>query len=85
MFSSAKLYKEIFRREHDCNTLYDLVRLASIYDKFSEDYIGTIDDADKIALIKNGKLAVLAITLYLYKKKLGIIKNFISKNVEKSK
>lgn len=83
MFSSAKLYKEIFRREHDCNTLYDLVRLASIYDKFSEDYIGTIDDADKIALIKNGKLAVLAITLYLYKKKVGIIKNFNSESLHK--
>ncbi|MCR5196507.1 MAG: AIPR family protein [Pseudobutyrivibrio sp.] len=83
MFSSSKLYKQIFMRKHDSNTLYDLVRMASIYDEFAEEFIASSDDADQIALIKNGKLSVLAVVIYLYKKQAGIIDNYMSDKLNK--
>lgn len=83
MFSSSKLYKQIFMRKHDSDTLYDLVRMAYVYDEFAEEFMSSSDDADQIALIKNGKLSVLAVVLYLYKKKLGIIENYASEKLNK--
>lgn len=83
MFSSSKLYKQIFMRKHDSNTLYDLVRIADVYDSFAEEYTSSSDDADQIALIKNGKLAVLAVTIYLYKKQAGIIERYTSEQLHK--
>ncbi len=83
MFSSGKIYKQIFMRKHDSNTLYDLVRMASVYDEFAEEYIVSSDDAEKIALIKNGKLSVLAVVMYLYKKQAGIIDNYTSEKLNK--
>ena len=83
MFSSSKLYKQIFMRKQDSDTLYDLVRMANVYDEFAEEYIASSDDADQIALIKNGKLTVLAVVIYLYKKQLGIIDNYTSEKLNK--
>ncbi len=83
MFSSNKLYTSIFKRKQDCNTLYDLVRIASVYDEFAEEYISKSDDVDQIALVKNGKLAVVAVIIYLYKKQQGIIDNYMSEGVHK--
>lgn len=83
MFSSSKTYKQIFMRKHDSNTLYDLVRMAAVYDEFSEEFIASSDDADQIALIKNGKLTVLAIAIYLYKKQSGLVDTYMSEQVHK--
>ena len=73
MFQSKKLYKSLFGRKHDYDTLYDLVRLADIYTEYSNNLIRKIDDLDKIGIVKNGKLTVLAIVCFLIKKERGII------------
>lgn len=83
MFSSSKLYNQIFRRNHDYNTLYDLVRIGNTYDEFLSEFILKNDDIDMIAVAKNGKLTVMAILLYLYKKKKGIVISFNSEQLHK--
>lgn len=83
MFSSSKLYNQIFMRKHDYNTLYDLVRIGNVYDDFLADYTTKTDDLDLIAVAKNGKLTVLAVLLYLYKKQQGIVNNYLSEQVHK--
>lgn len=83
IFSSGKLYNQIFRRKHDYDTLYDLVRLASAYDEFLSDFIIKIDNVNKIAVAKNGKFTVLAIIIYLYKKQKGYINSFNSDQLHK--
>lgn len=83
MFSSNKIYTMIFKRKHDYNTLYDLVRIANTYDDFCEDYIVKSDNADEIALVKNGKLTVLATVVYLFKCQHGIVDRFSSEKVHK--
>ncbi|MCM1091291.1 MAG: AIPR family protein [Muribaculum sp.] len=83
MFSSDKIYKQVYKRKHDYNTLYDLVRIANIYDEFAEDYTAALNEAEQIALVKNGKLTVMAIVFYLYKKQCGIVVNYLSDTVHK--
>lgn len=69
MFLSSKLYNQIYRRKHDYDTLYDLVRLGNEYDEFLSEYIIINDDVDKIAIAKNGKFIVLSVCIYLLKNK----------------
>lgn len=83
MFNSKLLYKNIFKREHDYNTLYDLVRLNYLYNEFTADYSKQTDDSDYIAIAKNGKLTVIAILTYLIKKERKIIDNYLSEGVYK--
>lgn len=83
MFSSSKLYNQIFRRRHDYDTLYDLVRIGNTYDEFLSKFIENNDNVDIIAVAKNGKLTVMAILLYLYKKQKGIVKSFSSDQLYK--
>lgn len=83
MFSAPKLYNQIFRRKHDYDTLYDLVRIGNTYDNFLSEFVEKNDDIDKIAVAKNGKLTVMAVLLYLYKKQKGIVHSFISDQVYK--
>lgn len=71
MYSSIKVYNQLFMREHDYDCLYDLVRLGNIYDTFLEQ--DTNMDIEKSALARNGKFTVLATLLYLYKKSKGIV------------
>lgn len=78
MFSSSKLYNQIFRRKHNYDTLYDLVRIGNTYDEFLSKFIENNDNVEIIAVAKNGKLTVMAILLYLYKKQKGIVKSFSS-------
>lgn len=78
MFSSKDVYQTIFHRNHDYNTLYDLVRLGDTYDtyvkKLAESAEG--DDAiERLSMAKNAKLSVLAVLCYLLKKKRGAIKD----------
>lgn len=68
IFSSDKVYNQIYKRKHDFDSLYDFVRIANIYDEFKLDYLIEEDDPKKIAVSQNGKFTVLAIIFYLYKK-----------------
>lgn len=83
MFSSGKVYKMLFGRTQDPNTLYDLVRIGNSYDEFVAKYVERINDLDKIAIAKNGKLAVLAILIYLCKQVKGIVKDSESEELRK--
>jgi hypothetical protein len=85
IFSSKKLYTQIFMRKHDYNTLYDMVRIAHIYDEFVEEFVPRSNDNDtqKIALMKNGKFTIISIAFYLYKKQQGIVDSYLSDKVRK--
>jgi len=83
MFSSNKVYKQLFFRKHDFNTLFDLVRIANVYDEFVSDYVSSIDDLDLIAIAKNGKFTVLSVLIYLYKKEIGLFTDYTSDAVHK--
>lgn len=83
MFSSSKLYNQIFKRKHNYDTLYDLVRIGNTYDEFLLKFIENNDDVDIIAVAQNGKLTVIAILLYLYKKQKRIVKSFSSDQLYK--
>lgn len=85
IFSSKKLYTQIFMRKHDYNTLYDIVRIAHIYNEFVEEFVAKSNENDtqKIALMKNGKFTIIAILFYLYKKQLGLVDSYLSDKVRK--
>lgn len=76
MFSSKDVYQTIFNRDHDYDTIYDLVRLGDTYDMFVRKLAETADSDDEIerlSMAKNAKLSVLAVLCYLLKKKRGVI------------
>ena len=76
IFSNTITYNKIFRRKDiDYNTLYDLVRLSSIYDEFATEFISKCSDMDYIAVVNNAKLSILAICVFLIKKQKRIISN----------
>lgn len=81
IFSSKKMYQQVFVRKFDFNTLYDLVRLGSIYDEYASRIIKETNDVDKIGIMKNGKLAILSIVCYLIKKQKGIVEDHTSEAV----
>lgn len=81
MFSSPKIYNQLFRRKMDCDTLYDLVRMGYIYDVYANETIKNEDDLELIAVIKNGKLTVLSTTIYLLKKEVNIVTDRFDDNV----
>lgn len=83
MFSSGKLYKQIFLRQHDYDTLYDLVRIGNTYDEFTTEYIKKTTDAEMISFVKNGKFTVLGVLIYCVKKQKGIVNDFESDQVYK--
>ena len=82
IFSSNRLYKQLFLRKHDYNTIYDLVKISNEYDEYASNSTDT-NDLDKIAAIKNGKLTILAVSIYLCKKKRGILYNSYSDELHK--
>ena len=77
------MYKQIFLRKFDCNTLFDLVKIGDIFDNYSNEVASTTEDLDTIAILKNGKFTILAIFVYLLKKQRGIIEDHSSKNLHK--
>lgn len=83
MFNSKQLYKTIFKKKHDYDTLYDLVRIGNIYTEFTNTYAKKEESSDKIAIVKNGKLTVLAILIYLLKKQRGLVDNYTSDDLHK--
>ena len=70
-------------RKHDYDTLFDLVRIGNVYDEFLTDYTTKTSDVDLIAVAKNGKLTVIAILLYMYKKKKGYIQDYTGEQLHK--
>lgn len=83
IFSSNKVYNQLFKKKHDYDTLYDLVRLGYIYDCYSDNIIKKENDLNIIAIIKNGKLTILAITIYLLEKERKIIDNYYDESLHK--
>lgn len=73
MFSSGKVYNQLFRRKYDFDTLYDLVRMNAIYEEFAEEFAAQSTNVEKIAVANNGKLSILAAVIYLYKRGKGLI------------
>lgn len=83
IFSTERIYNQIFRRSHDYNTLYDLVYLGEKYNNFADDYVAQTNDVNRIAAVKNGKYIVLAVALYMYKKETGILNDASSDQLHK--
>lgn len=86
MFSSKNDYKSIYLRKHDFDTIFDLVKLAYVYDEYSDECIESVmhkDDMEWISAVQNGKLVILAVTLYLLKKKRGLVENYASDQLHK--
>lgn len=83
IFSSKKMYQQVFVRKHDFDTLYDLVRLGNIYDEYLNRVVKETNDIDTIGIMKNGKLTILAIVCYLIKKQRKIVVDHTSEEVYK--
>lgn len=83
IFSSKKMYQQVFVRKYDFDTLYDLVRLGHIYDEYLNKVIKETDDIDTIGIMKNGKLTILAIVCYLIKKQRKEVVDHTSEEVYK--
>ena len=84
LFTVEKTYNEVYRREHDYNVLYDIVRIANIYEEFKKNYFKSENvDSDDIAICSNGKLIVLAVVFYLYKFYANIINGSTDEALEK--
>ena len=83
IFTSPNLYAQVFKRKHDFDTLYDLVRIANVYDEFVSSEIANENDLDRIAIAKNGKFVILAICTYFYKRELGILTDHTSDQLHK--
>lgn len=75
IFNHEPTYNKIFRRNHDYDTLYDLVKVERYYDEFKKDFSKRTkeDDMDKVAIARNGKFVILALIGYLIKRKKGIV------------
>lgn len=70
IFSSDKIYNQVYKRKHDYDTLYDLARIAHIFeDEFKPKYLIENNDIEKIGIMQNGKFTILSVIFYLYKKK----------------
>lgn len=77
IFTSDKIYNQIYKRKHDFDTLYDLVRIAHIYDdEFKPNYLLTCEDFDRIGIMQNGKFTILAIVFYLVKKRKNMVDKY---------
>ena len=88
IFSSNSTYPRIYKRKHDYDTLYDLVRMGDVYDQFVKDLAESTDfdnnDAMEIfSMGRNAKLSVLASLCYLLKCRRGIIVDRNSDGVNK--
>ena len=76
MFSSKAVYQTIFHRNHDYNTIYDLVRIGDVYDQYVKKLAETAngdDSIERLSMAKNAKLSVMAVLIYLLKKKRNVI------------
>ncbi len=62
------MYNKIYKRKHDYNTLYDLVRIAKVFDDFKLQYYKEETDQNKLGISQNGKFTILAVLFYFYKK-----------------
>jgi len=70
IFADSTIYNKVFKRDHDIDTIADLVLLSSYYDDFKKEK----DLSDLQANIaKNGKLAILSIIGILIKYKRNLI------------
>ena len=82
IFSSNEKYSKVFIAKHDYDTLYDLVRIGYIYDKYVEKRSAALtdepEDIERLALMKNGKIAIISLIIYLYKKRYDFIDDFTS-------
>ena len=75
IFDNKSTYSEVFKRKHDCNTLYDIVKLDNIFNDFKKEFILSSEDTEKMSVVKSGKLTIYAVIFYLIKYFKKIVKN----------
>lgn len=83
IFTAEKIYNQIFLREHNYDILYDLVRIANVYEKFKEEYTKDMEDVNMIAICGNGKFTILSIIFYIYKRVNKLVDNCMSTELMK--
>lgn len=86
IFSNDQLYNSIFKRKYDVDTLFDLVRIAAVFDSYiervSDEYASCNDEEqkeklfNKLLISRNGKFAILALIIYIHFLDTGKIKNY---------
>ena len=94
IFSNDSLYNSIFKRKHDIDTIYDLVRMGAIFDKYvislAENGAKCDDDKQKASMFddlkvaKNGKFSILALCLYLHLRVRGVLSGYADNNLHDS-
>lgn len=73
IFDNNNIYVPVFRRNHDYNTLSDMVKLYDEFEKFRGPYENEIDDIDKISVSKAGRFTIFAMIFYLIKRFRNIV------------
>lgn len=86
LFDNKELYKKIFLRKHDFDTLYDLVRFADYYDLYLSNEKLQLnntsnEDLDRESVRNNCKFVTLGILAYIIKRERNIIKGRQSKEL----
>lgn len=78
MFSVETTYTAVFRRQHDFQTIVQMLQLKNIYEQYIEKKIDTFDKHQK-GIANNGKFCILALIGFLIKNEKGY---FDSANVK---
>jgi hypothetical protein len=71
IFDNPSTYVDVFRRKHDYDTLFDLVKLLDHYETFRVEFVGDSTDIEKISVAKSGRFTVLAVIIYILKIRKG--------------
>ena len=66
MFSVEATYTAVFRRQHDCNTIVQMLQLKYILDQYIEKILDTLDRHQK-GIANNGKYCIMALIGLLIK------------------
>ncbi|MBQ2768370.1 MAG: AIPR family protein [Clostridia bacterium] len=71
MFSVETTYDLVFRRQHDYQTIIDMLKLKTIYEQYLEKKIDTLEKTQK-GIANNGKFCILALIGLLLKNERGL-------------
>ena len=79
IFDNSKLYKQIFLRSVDYDTLFDLVKLSNYYKEYKEKFVNRKKEPELLIIAQYAKFVTLATVFYLIKKQRNIINNYYDK------
>lgn len=80
MFSVETTYTSVFRRQHDYQTIVQMLQLKNIYEQYIEKKIETFDKHQK-GIANNGKFCILALIGFLIKNEKGYFDNATIKTI----